>query len=649
MLTRKKWALFAGFMVLSLILAACQPTTVEVPVVQTQLVESTVEVPVVQTQIVEQTQVVEVAPDILQTPHPILSDLRVRQAIAYCTNRPELIASVYTFVADPSTLLMDTNIPSDHWAHADGVQQYPFDPAQGMALLDEAGWTLAEEGAPVRTNANGDELNLGFVTTNAQFRQTWAAVFESNMADCGMRILRLHAPASYWFGDTTGVARRQYELGAFAWVGEADPGGVSLYACDQIPLPENGWEGQNGMGWCNETASTAIKAANNTLDRDERIAQYQIFQEEFAKDMVSLPLFNRVEVLATNLNLAGFEPAPGEPYVSYNVHEWEIPGQDTIVLGYTQEPASMFTLVEQAFVQRNAYILIGGYPVSSLNYDFAANMYVPQLPTLENGGAVLEPVEVSEGTMVVDANGDVAELAAGMTLLDPEGNSLDYSGGPVTMNQMTMNWELVEGILWSDGEPLKAADMELASAINCDPESGSTTFFLCDRTASETISDTAVSVTFVPGYTPPLYFTIGNGGCTGPCWYPSHRVLSDGRTLADVPAAEWATLPEIATSPIDTGPYVLTEWVTGQSMTFEANPLFYLGPPKTPTIVITFVADTNQAVAQLLTGDVDVLFGETLGAGPEVQTVRDAADRGEVAIYIEPSATWEHIDMNLFK
>jgi ABC-type transport system substrate-binding protein len=103
-----------------------------------------------------------------------------------------------------------------------------------------------------------------------------------------------------------------------------------------------------------------------------------------------------------------------------------------------------------------------------------------------------------------------------------------------------------------------------------------------------------------------------------------------------------------AEMPIGTGPYMITDWVKGQSMTFAANPYFYLGAPATPNIVIQFVADTNQAVAQLLTGEVDVLFSETLGAGEEVLAVREAADRGEVAIYILPSATWEHVDFNLF-
>jgi hypothetical protein len=54
-------------------------------------------------------------------------------------------------------------------------------------------------------------------------------------------------------------------------------------------------------------------------------------------------------------------------------------------------------------------------------------------------------------------------------------------------------------------------------------------------------------------------------------------------------------------------------------------------------------------VAQLLTGDVDVIGSETLGAGAEVQTVLDAQAAGQpVQVLIEASATWEHIDMNLF-
>jgi ABC-type transport system substrate-binding protein len=66
-------------------------------------------------------------------------------------------------------------------------------------------------------------------------------------------------------------------------------------------------------------------------------------------------------------------------------------------------------------------------------------------------------------------------------------------------------------------------------------------------------------------------------------------------------------------------------------------------------VIFVFVADTNQAVAQLLNGDVDYLDDSTLGAGAEVQTVIDAAaSTGAVDYEISASATWEHIDINMF-
>ncbi len=45
-----------------------------------------------------ETQIVEVEKGAFTTPHPILSDLKVRQAMAYCTNKLELIQSVYPLI-----------------------------------------------------------------------------------------------------------------------------------------------------------------------------------------------------------------------------------------------------------------------------------------------------------------------------------------------------------------------------------------------------------------------------------------------------------------------------------------------------------------------------------------------------------------------
>jgi len=355
---KRMLAVLSVLVLASMLLAACgTPQTI----VETQIVEVEKTVEVVQT--------VEVEAQAFTTPHPILGDPKVRQALAYCTNKLDLIKSVYPLVdeAAQQKLVMNSFIPSYQWAYAgdENITIYPFDTEKGKALLDEAGWTMNED-TGFRQNAAGDELSLKFTTTTAAFRQTWAAVFEKQMADCGVRILRFHVPASWWFGDTTGLARRDFELGAFAWVGQADPTGQTLYACDQIPSPANGWTGQNYMGWCNEAADKNIKIANNRLVQDERKAAYTIVQTEYTKDVPAIPLFNRTDTFAYAPGLVNFAPVPGELYYVYNVDKWENPGKDTIVIGFTQEPASLFKLVEDAFVAAVPYNMIFAWNITRL-------------------------------------------------------------------------------------------------------------------------------------------------------------------------------------------------------------------------------------------------------------------------------------------
>ncbi|HEX2981479.1 MAG TPA: ABC transporter substrate-binding protein, partial [Anaerolineaceae bacterium] len=107
----------------------------------------------------------------------------------------------------------------------------------------------------------------------------------------------------------------------------------------------------------------------------------------------------------------------------------------------------------------------------------------------------------------------------------------------------------------------------------------------------------------------------------------------------------WATLSEVAEYPMGVGPYVLKEWVKGEKMVFEANPYYYGGEPKTKNIVIMMITAEN-AEAQLLSGQVDILDSTTLVGVTE--TLKNAADAGEIQLVIVPGGTWEHIDFNMW-
>lgn len=651
MKTRKAFAVLSVLMILAFVLSACatqpaaEPQTVEV--IKTVEVEKVVEKEVVTT------EVVEVEKASFTTPHPILGDVRVRQAIAYCTNREELINSVYPWLPEEerANLIMHTSIPRISWAayYGDEVQKYDFDPEKGAALLDEAGWTLPE-GDTQRYNEAGDPLTLKFTTTSAEFRKTWGAVFTQQMANCGIQILPLYTPGSWWFGSNSGLRHRDFELGAYAWVGESDPKGQTLYACNQIPLPTNGWAGQNYMGWCNQTASDAINAANNSLVREERQEQYKIFQIEFAKDMVSLPVFQRAEGNAATKDLINFKPSATE-YYTWNYYEWErADGGDTLVLALSQEPSSMWSIIESSAVQRTVAWLVFDYgslgAASQVDYDFQERLF--KLSTVESGLSVINEVEVKEGDPVVDfsgtptdADGNLLTLVPGLKVKQSDGTDVEFTGGTVKMNQLVVTYQTAEGLTWSDGTPVSKADFELAYKIDCDPAIGAVDYSICQSIQSvDFTSDSEYVVTYKPGYMAALSFLAPIG------MYPAHQVLSDGRVLADVPSTEWSSLPEIAETPMGVGGYVITNWEKGVKMELEENPYYYKGPLKIKKIVVVFVPDTQQAVAQLLTGDVDVVGSETLGAGPEVQTVLDNQDK--LQVLIEASATWEHIDMNLF-
>jgi ABC-type transport system substrate-binding protein len=240
-------------------------------------------------------------------------------------------------------------------------------------------------------------------------------------------------------------------------------------------------------------------------------------------------------------------------------------------------------------------------------------------------------VEVAEGTKVVDVNGEVVDLAPGVTVKNAAGEEVEFTGGTVVMKQLVSRFDLIDGLTWEDGTPVSEADLELGFKIACDPESGATSFITCDKTASAEFSANGYVQTWLPGVQDPLYFL--------PVWpiYPAHQ-------LGDVPAAEWATNPLVAETPLSYGPYKIVSWEKGVKIEFTANE-FWPGGVATPNIVIQIITPESQETL-LLGGEIDILDATSLVG--LTQTLVDAEAAGDIKTHVSPSATWEHIDISLF-
>ncbi len=227
-----------------------------------------------------------------------------------------------------------------------------------------------------------------------------------------------------------------------------------------------------------------------------------------------------------------------------------------------------------------------------------------------------------------------------MKVINAAGETVEFTGDPVMMKQLTVNFTFRDDLKWPDGEPLKQEDLELGWKVKCDKESGATSFTTCDQTASTAFDGLVFTRTAVPGEQDPLYFHLTDFPI-----FPAHRVTSDGRTLGEIPAKEYLTLPETTETPWGFGPYMVKEWVKGEKLVLEAHPYWFGGTPKSPNMVISIVTAEN-AEAQLLGGQVDTLDSTTLAGVTE--TLDKAAKEGKIVLIVNAGATWEHIDMNMF-
>jgi peptide/nickel transport system substrate-binding protein len=94
-----------------------------------------------------------------QDPHPILGDVRVRQAIAHAIDYQSIIDNILLGQGYP----MAANVlPTIEWAVNTDIQPYEYDLERAQALLEEAGWV--DSNADGIREKDGMDMNLSLIT-----------------------------------------------------------------------------------------------------------------------------------------------------------------------------------------------------------------------------------------------------------------------------------------------------------------------------------------------------------------------------------------------------------------------------------------------------------------------------------------------------
>lgn len=233
---------------------------------------------------------------------PIVSDVQVRRAIAYATDKSEIINKVVHGSAIPA----DTDQqPRLSWAYTSDVAHYPYDPAKAKQLLDADGWKVGPDGVRVK---NGQRLEFTMSTqTESTVGKALQTVLQRQWRDVGIQADIKNYPTSQFFDNSTnGILQGgHYEVASFSWLGAADPDDNAIYSGDNLAP-----KGQNAMMWNNRVATDAMNDALKTVDQARRKKDYVIVQQQLALDVPTIILyFNRFPYVY-NTDLKNFTPSP---------------------------------------------------------------------------------------------------------------------------------------------------------------------------------------------------------------------------------------------------------------------------------------------------------------------------------------------------
>ena len=192
------------------------------------------------------------------------------------------------------------------------------------------------------------------------------------------------------------------------------------------------------------------------------------------------------------------------------------------------------------------------------------------------------------------------------------------ANGGVSADLKTITWKLREGLLWSDGSPVTAADVVFTAEYCRDPAGGCSQLAKFDDvTVVKAVDDLTVEVTFgIPKPYPYAPFV----GATSP-------ILQKAQ-FADCTGARAPECTEANFNPIGTGPFRVTEFRSNDVISLAANP-HYRDPAKPAFATVTFKGGGDAAAAAravLETGEFD--YAWNLQLAPEVLQGMLAAGKG---------------------
>jgi peptide/nickel transport system substrate-binding protein len=221
---------------------------------------------------------------------PILSNVRVRQAIAYALDRRPMIEYLWRNEAEPARSIL----PAQSWAYNGDVPAYEHDPEKAKQLLDAAGFPAV----------NGVRFHITMKTSTDPNTRLMVAVMQQQLREVGIALDIRSFEFATFFSDVQHGAFQMYGL---RWIGGNEDPDIFEYAFHSSKFPPNG---ANRDYYSNPKIDALIDKARREIDPNVRKPLYAEVQQILAEDLPYINLWYLDNVLVHTNRVRGIKLNP---------------------------------------------------------------------------------------------------------------------------------------------------------------------------------------------------------------------------------------------------------------------------------------------------------------------------------------------------
>ncbi len=248
-------------------------------------------------------------------PNPAVLDANFRHALGYALNLDDIVEKAYQGAGDPGTVIVPPSYATFHYEVPE-EERFTFDLERAGELLDEAGYTMGDDG--LRTMPDGspmEPLRLHARSDSSSSRDVMA-FFNGWLEELGIASEVIPVESSKL---TQIILDGEFDAFEWGWYVEPDPDSMLSYmTCGQLGNWSDSW-------YCNEEYDDLYEAQRIELDDEKRVEMIHEMQAILYRDSPYLvTTYDKTGAAVRSDRFACFVPQPDpggvwlQQYGTYN-------------------------------------------------------------------------------------------------------------------------------------------------------------------------------------------------------------------------------------------------------------------------------------------------------------------------------------------